>query len=447
MGLTPLSLSSSSILAPGLVAAIVFPLAVTLVGQSGTPAIPSTRPPAVELVDLGLEEKASPAALLDQYEHGDHDAAVRGAVRVGPGGFENFGRALAKDAPAWVAQNPGSDLARRRLIVAVFALDVAAGFAEASKSLAPETRPPVRQLIEWACRFLRSDSTSTPLERLWFEASVELAVHVDPTFVYGFNHQEDASATQQAREREYGASVDHLAHAESRVPEDPRLLFIAAQRPGGGPGPHAWTPPSAIDSLISQRREMTRDEAAALERQGAAAERAAALSGEPPGPSGILIERASRILGLERASRELLPLAQAPSIRARANLELGCIALCFRDDDLARRYLDDIDEWTSDARVKYLGHFIRGRVDELDGRRGEMERDYRAALTFVPWAGSATTKLATLLWLEDRGPEATALVDDELTHPSVDDPWALGLFMDEVTDWPALREELRAGLR
>jgi hypothetical protein len=68
--------------------------------------------------------------------------------------------------------------------VAAFVLEVARRF-HATASRPPrlhrsewfEARTHLEQMIEWACELLRREGKPTPLERLWFVASLEFIAH------------------------------------------------------------------------------------------------------------------------------------------------------------------------------------------------------------------------------------------------------------------------------
>jgi hypothetical protein len=241
----------------------------------------------------------------------------------------------------------------------------------------------------------------------------------------------------------------HLAHAQRRFPDEPRFRLLAAER---------YTI-HVEGRMVATRRTFTEAEYADLQRRAAAtASRRRLPSFRLPtvggrGNPGVSLSdlmaanEARALAGLKRAAELRRPLESDESLRAEVHLHLGAIAMIFSQRDAARRYFGDIDPWTSNRCLVYLGRFLRGRVDELDGRLPDAERSYRAALRIVLRARSATTALAPLLWLDDRRHEATTLVDDQLAQePVMQDPWA-SFLRGGCSQWPAFIAALRAPLR
>jgi predicted Zn-dependent protease len=158
--------------------------------------------------------------------------------------------------------------------------------------------------------------------------------------------------------------------------------------------------------------------------------------------------RYAYLADLRRARQDMLPLVDSPAVRARVNLNLGSIALSFGQRDEARRYFENVQTSTTNRCLAYLGLLLRGYVDDLDSRPTEAEPWYRKALALVPGAQSATSALASVLWMTDRGAEAVALLDATLAQSSIaDDPWTAWQNAGQCTELPAFILRLREGLK
>ena len=209
--------------------------------------------------------------------------------------------------------------------------------------------------------------------------------------------------------------------------------------------------------LIRLGREVTPDENGKLQTQAESLRRRVKWQGltlENPLPSGLSVREgttlsdAAMFAELGQARRDSSSITDDSSIRSRVNLHLACIALCFSEHDLAKRYLEDIAPWTSDPCLLYLAHFLHGRVNQEDGRHEEAEMSYRAALQVIPRAQSASTALAALLAQRGRVADAASLIDDSLSgESSIPDPWIVGLGRGGCSEWPSLLAGLQAGLR
>jgi hypothetical protein len=281
------------------------------------------------------------------------------------------------------------------------------------------------------------------LERLWFLASLEFIAREmgDFRFVHGGRGGivNDMPVTVPG----------HLAHARRRFPDEPRFRLIAAER----------STLYVEGRMVKNGRTVTDAEYADLQKRAAAVRSWQRLPsfGLPtttgratarPGLAELTAANEARVLaGLKQAAEELRSLEATESLREEVHLHLGAIAMIFSQPDGARRYFDNIERSTASRCVAYLGRFLRGRVDELDGRLPDAERGYRAALRIVPRAQSATTALAGLLWLNDRRSEAIALIDDQLSEEAVmTDPWA-SFLTGGCSEWPTFIAALRAGLQ
>jgi tetratricopeptide (TPR) repeat protein len=278
----------------------------------------------------------------------------------------------------------------------------------------------LRPMVEWACALLRQSAVPMPFEREWFLASVQL--------FRDFGDADVRPVIGAGVQREYGQAPGHLGHSHARFAGEPWFRLIVAERQT-----------NQLAGVIRARRELSEPEYDKIEwlrtnrdLQSAAKDRS--------------VEYAY-LADLRRARQDLLPLAAAPTVRARVHLNLGGIALSFSQRDLARRHFDEVAPSTPNRCLAYLGHLLRGRVDELTGSPKEAERSFRAALNLVPRAQSATLALGALLWLDDRQAEATAIVEDAFSGSSVaDDPWTAFQKGGHCTEWHQFIANLRVGL-
>src|SRR5262249_55811212 len=151
---------------------------------------------------------------------------------------------------------------------------------------------------------------------------------------------------------------------------------------------------------LSDRREIPYQQVLEIMRRGAALKEAKQIDGkniQSERSDSVLLAESNGLSTLDRAAKSLVPLRRFADVRADADLELGMIAICFAQHDDARRLLDEVLQSQPLPCQAYDAYFLRGRVDEGDGRIGDAERDYEAALQVAPHAQSAMTSLAALL--------------------------------------------------
>src|SRR5258708_13257473 len=193
---------------------------------------------------------------MDRYERGDPGGRPLSfdSVRVFLWSFESVGKA----ARAWIRADP-SQQARRRLAIATYALDLinanpnvvadgpAMRFADEALRMTADLKalgsPSASDVVEWACSVLREGSP-LPAERTWHVAAIA------------------------ALERFRGQSApdSHIAHAQSRFPNDPdcALARAVSQESQTWPDPRDdadYRPPSG---LTASRSEASLSEAAGL---------------------------------------------------------------------------------------------------------------------------------------------------------------------------------------
>jgi tetratricopeptide (TPR) repeat protein len=97
--------------------------------------------------------------------------------------------------------------------------------------------------------------------------------------------------------------------------------------------------------------------------------------------------------------------------------------------------------------VRYLAHFLDGRVLESLGRLPEAVAAYEAALAITPTAQSGRLALAALKYSQGALDAAPSLVEAVLTSPlNADDPWALYHY-GGYRNWPERIQVVREALR
>jgi tetratricopeptide (TPR) repeat protein len=372
--------------------------------------------------------------LLDAYDRGGHDAAIQSALGSG----SDVRKAIEREAAAWIEKQSPASAPRRRIVVAAFVIDFARARYSAIQAKAgigtfqsprfymhhgevDRAWSELRPLVEWACALLRRHAAA-PFEREWFIASLQL--------FRDFGDADVHPIPGSGLPNEYGQAPGHLGHALGRLPNEPWIRIMVAERQT-----------NRLASSIRIRIELA-------ERDYVKIEGLRLIQDAPRSAARDASVRYAYLADLRRARQDVLPLAADPSVRARVHLNLGGIALAFGERDVARRYFDDIAPWTSNPCLTYLGHLLRGRVEELENRPEDAERAYRAALTTVPQAQSGAVALSTLLWLQNRPGEASVLAESAFSGTSpADDPWTAWQNAGHCTEWHQVMTELRQGLR
>jgi tetratricopeptide (TPR) repeat protein len=299
----------------------------------------------------------------------------------------------------WIAAGGPSEIDRRELAAATFALEAARTGAWKAWKLrvdAPtvdESPPrffldwqPPAHLLEWGCARLRARGTPHPAERLWQLAAISVAQRAeDYEFLNGDGEQTDV--------RDYAREIEHLRHVRQRFPDEPRfkLAQVIAAEWQASPAVRRGRPQAARDQFADLRDD--------------------------------------------------------PDIGAEATLRLGRIAMTLRDDDRAREAFERVESLTRDPWTLYLARLFRGTILERRGRTADAERAYRGALEAVPRAQAAATALAALLARQDRRSEASTIVEEMLAaSPAPPDPWR-GYVNADDRFWPALIARLREEIR
>lgn len=374
--------------------------------------------------------------VLDLYDRGEHDASIQSALELG--GVDSIRQAIERLAGAWIEKQGPVSAPRRRIVVASFVIDFAraryaaiqlnAGIevfqnptSHGQKDTVEREWNELRPIVEWTCELLRRQPSGVPLERQWFIASLQL--------LRDFGDADVRPVPGSGLPKQYGQAPGHLGHAFGRFPKEPWIRILVAERLT-----------NRLAASIRVHRELA-------EREYAKIEGLRLIQDAPRSAARDASVQYAYLADLRRAREDMLPLAAELSVRARVHLNLGSIALAFAERDVARRYFDDIAPWTSNPCLIYLGHFLRGRVDDLENRPVEAERGYRAALATVPRAQSGAVALVELLWRHGRPGDASALAENAFSGPPADDPWTAWQNGGHCTEWHRLMNELRQELR
>lgn len=342
------------------------------------------------LLAQGQPVPLSALDLLERYNRGEHDAVVQ--VFLAAPGVDAIRKELEAKGPAWtIADGPAAE-GRRRLVAATMALE----FANAR--LDDEWRT-LRSLVEWGCELLRR-GPPTEGERRWQIASIAVAGGA----------LDDGLLFKPARwgQRTYG----HLAHAESRFPAEPRIVFAAR---------FAVPATARIGSQTFF----------------------AGLEPALDDPTPDLPRRTAR----ESTIRRLNAMTGDPVVGAEAALRAGHLLLIDLRLDEALKAFETAARLTRTPYVTYLAHFLSGRTLERQSRLEEAERAYGRALDAVPLAQSAVLSRSALLVRAGRVAEAHSLTAASFAgRPRPPDPWRLFPSGDYYR-WPELIAALRAELR
>jgi tetratricopeptide (TPR) repeat protein len=350
--------------------------------------------------------------LLDRYFRGEFDAVVASLAKVSD--FDEFLKQLKEDGPTWIDAGGAAARERRELAAATLALEAARlgqwtewkhrelypncfdgaappglhalqssgvpcfkWYDEDGKEYIAESlwweAPPL--LIEWGCAlFQRDHAPPRPLERLWHLAALAVAQRSED---FEFLFSEGVKKLYNPKEE-----IDHLVHARTRFPNEPRFLL-------------------AEGTVLEWRLQGT------------------------------------AIKIFERLKDHL-------DVGAEAGMRMGAIYLRERNDDRAIALFEQVEPRTRDPWVVYLARYFKGQALERRKRPADAERAYRAALAAGPGAQSASVALAALLVRLERRTEASDLITAMLARrPRAVDPWR-GYAHADDRFWPLLIARLRA---
>jgi len=365
-------------------------------GRGGTPQQPTARP-------MDPRTRSATADALNRYVAGEYERSIKTLSNIG--GFE------VRHAEEWIVSGGASAVQKRRLIAAVVALD----YTASRPGLSP-------QLYEWAARTLRESAEPQAEEATWLRASVALAEGRGAwTLLTGVSPIVGARlGAVLAIDPLFGAG--HLAYALSRFEANPyfklaRVVTVEAQT---SPPPGAITVAATGTGVVSDQ----------IDAQMLNPSADAAL-----GPQ-------KRLEGAIEALRELVG---DPHVGAEARLRLGYLQLRLGQRAVAVQELSRIE--TTDQFVAHLAHLFRGWALAKDGKLDEAAAAYRASLTVVPHARSASALFTAFCIQHGRLADAEAAADELMQKPAAgSDPWRTYLESD-YREYPALLARLREAVK
>lgn len=332
--------------------------------------------------------------LLDRYERGDHDAVVADLTRSSD--IPALARDLQRRAEAWTtpANAAPATIERRRLVAAVFTLELAAAHLETDWGA-------LRYTVEWVCELIRK-GRPTPLERVWHLAVVALAGGARDEHMLAYLPLPFSTSDPMLRQRFY--SFVHADHAARRFPDEIRFRFAEAFA-NGLPG-----------------------------------------VAEPNRDTPLRLGREERDAG-EAAIRTMKKFVSDPVVGPEAHLRIGHISYCLGNPTAANTHYEAALQGTRDPFVRYLVHFFTGRMHDAAGRRQDAAAAYRQALAVQPLVQSGTVALAATSFLDGKPREAHDILNAAFAaRPRPPDPWRLYGYGD-YRFWPELIGQLRSRLR
>lgn len=343
---------------------------------------------------------------LDRYARGDYASAV--SLLSSLGGFN------VQQADTWILASGPEAAPRRRLIAATLVLEVVA-----AKSTWPS------QVVEWACNSFRTPGSSGAGAELWMRASIALAegYRVWPFLtVAPFRRGLPTNTSKQAI-RLQQLATEHLSHGRERFPDNPYVALaevVVAENltlePDGAEARPTDQTPVALDRLTVIVEPVT------------------ALS-------------ASQRALLEQAAGVLADLQKDQAVGGEAALRLGFVRLRLGDRSAALARFGEAPAIAKDEAVRYLARFFEAWALARDEQTDAAMASYRAALSIMPRARSASTLLVSLLLRNDRLEDAEALGVEFLRVPNQSpDPWA-GYLQGDYRNYGDLLAQLRKAIQ
>jgi len=364
--------------------------------------------------------KASPSAagLLDRYERGEFDAVAVDLVRV--------------DLKAILTETRRMRTGRRPEVLAAFLLEASAAACQLeihprqplnpSGARIPDAPLPHDVLDLFAESFAAAElaPAGTPFDHAWHRAAVALlegAVETAP--------QDTGSGIGGAMlgsSYNLGDKGDFLHRMADRIDLATKLMAQASLQE------------SVVWTMLSYNLP--------------------AYEGHTTGSAGGGVLAGNLRGNLDRALDDgIARLTEAqthPEVRAEATVRRGWLTAVRKkkgDVDLALQLLREAQQLQGDNAVRYLAHFLEGRVLESQGQLPQATAAYQAALAIMPAAQSGRLALAALNYVQGKSDEAHSLVEAVLTSPvNADDPWALYHY-GEYRNWPARIRAVREALR
>lgn len=327
---------------------------------------------------------------------------------------------LMGNGRVWSETGTNSD--QRAVALAAFSLDAAAELAELGQW--PAHRPGECAgvcIVEWACALL-ADRGVTPgvFERAWMRASLSLM---------GGVREWVAIYAPAAGAAPLDAGNGHAQHALDWFTSDPDFRLARAQAIAARFEP-TTEQGAAVDGLRLEPKPVT--QLTVLARPGAPVRETASV-------------RRARL----RASAldELRELTTLDAVRGAAGARLAYAEWASGDYDVAERdALNTASRAGTDSDARYLSLFLAGMATQSSGSLARAESHFTEALKARPHSQSASLALAALRFGRGDAGAAYDLTEASLTQRrSDDDPWRV-FFYGNFSQWPALRDAMRAAL-
>ena len=363
-------------------------LLVLLFAASGAAQKKKPDPPPPPIGPLNLSR------LLDLYADGRFDAAVTEVARAGDEIGRNLRSHWAIAGRQWIDADPALRT-QRILVAAALALETEHLRAERGDWRALSGNPPCGGscVLDWAQLLLVQRGAPDRAERAWYLAAAALAGGVRD-WRYLQRPVDPARSTR--------IIPGLMDRALARFPDDAALRLeravAAAGRfnlmiDGGRRAPTIALPPSILIG---------------------------------PGGGNLIAS-----LGLDPggAIELLAALTDDPIVGAEARLRLGYLHWAYERDDLARDQLTKAAEAAVDPDIRYLAHFLLGRIAISRAEHAAAIPHLEGALAVRPGAQSAAVALASLELQRGNADKADAIAQQSLAEPAAAvDPWRLFLY-------------------
>lgn len=316
----------------------------------------------------------------------------------------------------------GANPDQRAAVLAAFSLEAAAELAEQGQW--PARRPGECAgvcLVEWACALLGDRGVAAaPFERAWMRASLSVMSGVrEWTAIYA----------PAAASTPFDEGHGHAQHALDWFAADPDFRLARAQ-------------------AIAARFEPTTEQDAPAENVRLEPKPVTALTvvtkaGTPARETAAVRRARLRANTLD----ELRALTSLDAVRGAAGARLAYAEWAAGDYELAERQaLDTASHVGSDNDARYLALFLAGMAAQSSGALPRAEAHFAAALKARPHSQSASLALAALQFGRGDANAAYDLTLASLTERrNDDDPWRM-FFYGNFSQWPALRDAMRAAL-
>jgi len=360
-------------------------------------SLPSSRPdrlvgPFLDLYDRGEYEAAGRyleaiKSLPDEIETVQSRTAPIQSVpgRVGVPAFDVFARSFANMARDWVRSEKGESQQRRLRVASLAVLEAADGgfsrFAAAT---------------EWVCNEFRK-YPPTQFEHVWQLAVLALA-------------QSGGGAEFLIRERD---GADHLKHAVSRYPSEPRFALAIP-----------------LNEMVAR---------IANNRPGIKAQELVRRSNVP--------DEASSARFVERVLTQLDGLASLQDIAEEALMRAGIIRFQLGRFDSALANLS-VAAKSDDQFVRYMSSLFEGKVLEALGRRPAALAAYEAAHQADPKGQAAALQYAAELFTNGRRSEAASVIEGTVRdRDDAAGDWWYVYGSGDFRFWKAYQQQLRESLK